>query len=470
MYNPLGSILAHQNGADITLFEYGNGAGIHAPTKVGDSTLIYDANGNLIEDAAFLYVYNDANHLKEVQKKSEDNRIVAEFFYDESGNRVKKIEEGIVSYYVSDDYDIEDNIETVYYFANDNRVSKKSAEGQFWYLDDHLGSTSVMIDEEGELVERTLYYPFGSYREGGEAEKYTFTGKEFDSEIGLYYYGARYYNPETFVFTQADSIIPNYYNPQSLNRYSYCYNNPMKYEDPSGHIPVLLVTAGAGALIGAAAGGLIYAYKQHSTGNAITVGGLAKSMFVGGVAGGVAGLTLGIGTSLVGGTLLGASAATAGATATSTGGLAIVGGDYIAGAVVLAHIGGYAGLTGGVAGRAVENELNGGDNTLKYALNGEAMISDMASGALGGIVGGGTSTSISSYAAYDSGKNIFISEGISQVSQIGFEASTNKVLDKAANSVSNSGESNYFTYGSGRLSIKIPKNSTAGKILQAKRN
>ncbi|WP_338097776.1 RHS repeat-associated core domain-containing protein [Methanolapillus ohkumae] len=156
------------------------------------------------------------------------------------GNRVKKIEEGTVSYYVSDDYDIEDNVETVYYFANDNRVSKKSAEGQFWYLDDHLGSTSVMIDEEGELVERTLYYPFGSYREGGEAEKYTFTGKEFDSEIGLYYYGARYYNPETFVFTQADSIIPDVYNPQALNRYSYCLNNPLKYTDPSGNSPILL--------------------------------------------------------------------------------------------------------------------------------------------------------------------------------------------------------------------------------------
>ncbi|WNY27819.1 hypothetical protein [Methanolapillus ohkumae] len=90
VYNPLGSILAHQNGADVILFEYGNGAGIHAPTKVGDSDLIYDANGNLIEDATFLYVYNDANHLKEVQKKSEDNRVVAEFFYDESRQPCQK--------------------------------------------------------------------------------------------------------------------------------------------------------------------------------------------------------------------------------------------------------------------------------------------------------------------------------------------------------------------------------------------
>ena len=124
-------------------------------------------------------------------------------------------------------------------------------------MDDHLGSTSVMIDEAGELIERTLYYPFGSHREGGE-EKYTFTGKELDSEIGLYYYGARYYNSETFVFTQADTVIPNVYNPQALNRYSYCYNNPLKYEDPDGHeATIALIILGGtaiGAIIGAAIG------------------------------------------------------------------------------------------------------------------------------------------------------------------------------------------------------------------------
>ncbi|WNY24060.1 hypothetical protein MmiHf6_13850 [Methanimicrococcus hongohii] len=262
VYNPLGSILAHRS-KDLTTdeeivfgFEYGNNAGIHAPTRVGDTILLYDANGNLIEDGSFVYIYNDSNRLTEVLKKSEDNRTIAEFVYDESGNRVKKFEDGIVSYYISEDFDIEDGEETVYYFANGNRVAKNSTEGTFWYLDDHLGSTNVMIDSDGELVERTLYYPFGSHREGGE-EKYSFTGKEFDSEIGLYYYGARYYNPETFVFTQADSIIPDIYNPQALNRYVYCYNNPLKYDDPDGHSPYLII-AYAGVAGGGIGGGLVY--------------------------------------------------------------------------------------------------------------------------------------------------------------------------------------------------------------------
>jgi len=304
-YNPLGSILAHRS-KDLTTgdeimfgFEYGKNAGIHAPTRVGDTNLFYDANGNLIEDGSFTYAYNDANQLVEVKKKSE-NRVIAQFFYDESGNRVKKVEDGVVSYYITKDYDIEDGEGTVYYFANGNRVAKNSDEGMFWYLDDHLGSTNVMIDADGELVERTLYYPFGSHREGGE-EKYSFTGKEFDSEIGLYYYGARYYNPETFVFTQADSVIPNVYYPQALNRYSYCYNNPLKYEDPDGHTPAeaAAIVIISGAAVGLVAGAIIYgadnALAQYYENGKIDYLELGGAALVGGGKGGLAGTALATG-------------------------------------------------------------------------------------------------------------------------------------------------------------------------------
>jgi RHS repeat-associated protein len=61
-----------------------------------------------------------------------------------------------------------------------------------------------------------------------------FTGQRLDS-TGLYYYGARYYDPSIGRFISPDSIIPDPYNPQSLNRYSYCLNNPLKYTDPTGH-------------------------------------------------------------------------------------------------------------------------------------------------------------------------------------------------------------------------------------------
>jgi uncharacterized protein RhaS with RHS repeats len=57
---------------------------------------LYDANGNLIEDGSFVYVYNDANRLIEVLKKSENNRSIAQFVYDPSGQRIKKMEGGII--------------------------------------------------------------------------------------------------------------------------------------------------------------------------------------------------------------------------------------------------------------------------------------------------------------------------------------------------------------------------------------
>jgi RHS repeat-associated protein len=62
-----------------------------------------------------------------------------------------------------------------------------------------------------------------------------FTGQRLDSS-GLYYYGARYYDPTIGRFISADSIVQTYKNPQALNRYSYVFNNPLKYVDPSGSV------------------------------------------------------------------------------------------------------------------------------------------------------------------------------------------------------------------------------------------
>ncbi|WP_148705259.1 RHS repeat-associated core domain-containing protein [Methanosarcina siciliae] len=91
-----------------------------------------------------------------------------------------------------------------------------------------------MVDETGLEVERTDYFPYGQVRSGG-LEKYGFTGQENDADTGLMYYGARYYSPGYRVFVQPDTMLPDPYNPQALNRYSYALNNPVKYTDPSGH-------------------------------------------------------------------------------------------------------------------------------------------------------------------------------------------------------------------------------------------
>ena len=107
-------------------------------------------------------------------------------------------------------------------------------ESVYFIHSDHLGSTSV-ITQNGQVISKKLYYPYGSSRNPisdirNPISERQYTGQvsdEFDD--GLYYYNARYYDPNLAKFTQADILSGN-------NRYSYVSNNPIKYTDPSGHI------------------------------------------------------------------------------------------------------------------------------------------------------------------------------------------------------------------------------------------
>jgi RHS repeat-associated protein len=94
-----------------------------------------------------------------------------------------------------------------------------------------------VTDETGQKKESTTYEPFGSTRtqEGAVVSAYKFTDQELDNETGLYNYDARLYDPVLGMFVTPDSIVPNLFDPQMLNRYAYCRNNPLIYTDPTGH-------------------------------------------------------------------------------------------------------------------------------------------------------------------------------------------------------------------------------------------
>jgi RHS repeat-associated protein len=118
------------------------------------------------------------------------------------------------------------------------RVAMKQASTLTFLHGDHLGSTSVASNgTTGALVSRQTYYAFGGVRttEGTLPTDYTFTGQKNDASSALMFYNARYYDTAIGRFTQADTIVPDPGNPQTLNRYAYTLNNPLKYIDPSGH-------------------------------------------------------------------------------------------------------------------------------------------------------------------------------------------------------------------------------------------
>ncbi len=106
---------------------------------------------------------------------------------------------------------------------------------------DHLGSTNVTTNTNGVVQEVLEYAPFGEIKRHDASSSNTslakqqFTGKKLDDETGLYYYGARYYDPLLGKFITPDTIVQAPSNPQTLNRYAYCNNNPINNVDPSGH-------------------------------------------------------------------------------------------------------------------------------------------------------------------------------------------------------------------------------------------
>jgi RHS repeat-associated protein len=135
----------------------------------------------------------------------------------------------------------------------------------YYYHSDQLGSTSWVTDQNGRVHEHVEYFPYGEVwrdvhgdTQGGpvKGQRFLFTGKELDEETGLYYFGARYYNPERARWLSVDPLIalPIGHldqqsgrvhdsdtvaalnaSPASLSRYSYVLNNPYKWTDPTGH-------------------------------------------------------------------------------------------------------------------------------------------------------------------------------------------------------------------------------------------
>jgi RHS repeat-associated protein len=116
---------------------------------------------------------------------------------------------------------------------------KTGAADPRWLVGDHLGSTSVAANYDGSLGARQGYYAWGEKRfpTGVSPLPTTFryTGQRESASFGMYYYGARWYDPYLNRWTSPDSIIPDPYYTSDWDRYAYVRNNPLKFSDPTGH-------------------------------------------------------------------------------------------------------------------------------------------------------------------------------------------------------------------------------------------
>jgi RHS repeat-associated protein len=213
----------------------------------------YDFNGNLITDTQNRqFIFNGDNKQTEVRNlniqtspTTPDANLIGRYLYDGEGKRVKKISATETTVFV---YNGGGALVAEYSTALSNAPTTS------YLTSDGLGSVRVITDALGQVVSRRDFMPFGEELNAGiggrsETQKYSgagqdnvrkrFTGYEKDTETGLDFAEARYYNNAHGRFTAVDPLLASGKsgNPQSFNRYAYTMNNPTNLVDPSGLIP-----------------------------------------------------------------------------------------------------------------------------------------------------------------------------------------------------------------------------------------
>ena len=246
-YDATGNMTSNEeNGGAYTYPPSGpNSVRPHAVTN--GTTYGYDAVGNMTSRPGQTLAYNARNMLEQV---SISGGPVMTYGYDASGNRLWKKQNGAVkTVWIGSYFEDRGSSEFCHVIVEGHRVctfevAKFQQPGGppplFRYShSDPLNTANAQTNQDGSLAQEYQYAAYGDQTyemDPGASELLNrFTDQILDVETGLYYYGARYYDPQLGRFIQADTVTPDTYDPQQLNRYTYVNNNPFKYIDPTGH-------------------------------------------------------------------------------------------------------------------------------------------------------------------------------------------------------------------------------------------
>jgi len=221
------------------------GLWLGGPHAISSADLIgefnYDATGNMVAGNGRTLWWTLENRPSLINDRI--HHTITAFTYDGLGHRYYEQESttGTEIWYGADDWQrrhvgatVEDSASIS---VNGLRVAVVTNGVPRYYHSDLRGSTSLVTDQTGAVLERITYGSFGELlvdtSPGTSGFKYT--GQEYDAATGLHNFRARLYDPIIGRFISADTRLPDLYNPQGLNRYSYALNNPLRYVDPSGH-------------------------------------------------------------------------------------------------------------------------------------------------------------------------------------------------------------------------------------------
>ena len=249
----------------------------------------YDLEGNLTNDGRFAYTWNDENRLLEVNDAASDSPVMV-CTYDGQGRRRERVtcQEGVATTnrYVYNGWavlavlDGDDTVLETYTHGIDLSASMGGAGGiggilamtqgrdgspsrPLFYCHDGNGNVINVTDETEQPVATYTYSPFGIVlsKTGQFNSRYQFSTKEYDSAVGLNYYGYRYYDPELGRWLSRDPIGDEAFRRifqlgESVARHGgarqeefavYCHakNSPVDYVDNLGLLPFDFIAQGA---------------------------------------------------------------------------------------------------------------------------------------------------------------------------------------------------------------------------------
>ncbi|MEK7762351.1 MAG: RHS repeat-associated core domain-containing protein [Nitrospirota bacterium] len=209
----------------------------------------YDDNGNLIRKTLLatgnftVYTYDAENRLTKVEEFAAGNPTAiatSTYRYDGLGRRIEKVGNGITRRYVYDgedillEYDGTNTLQARYTRGPgiDEPIAVMRGGSTFFYHQDGLRTVTELTDTSGAIAKAYAYDAYGNIvdQTGAVENPYTYTGREFDAETGLYYYRARYYDSVAGRFLQKDPIGQT----GGPNAYQYVSNNPINFVDPAG--------------------------------------------------------------------------------------------------------------------------------------------------------------------------------------------------------------------------------------------
>jgi RHS repeat-associated protein len=239
-YDAVGNRVWMTNGSTNTTYTYG---AYDRLASVGTTSNTYDNNGALKTESMGGCNTNTFSYDFESRLTSVTNGCsgtLATYSYSPLGIKIQAVESGTTTVYVSQGLNVlfekQINAGTVtdYVFVGDQIIAKLAAGTTYFFHQDQLGNTRFVTSSK-RINFSSNYEPFGpQYGASYTDQVYKYTGKPQDSVTGLYYYGARWYDPTIGRFISRDPKPGRLSVPGNLNPYVYALNNPLRFVDPTG--------------------------------------------------------------------------------------------------------------------------------------------------------------------------------------------------------------------------------------------